>query len=163
MTTIHSTAVIENEVKIGKSVFIGAYVVIRKGVSIGDGVVIGHGTVIEPGVVIGDRCRIQAQCFFSPDTKLATDIFVGPGVRFLNDWKILSHGRPGGGPACFEPAEVLHGARIGANSTISPGVVIGENSLVGACSYIRESVPMHECWWGCPAEKQGVVPIEDHV
>lgn len=161
MSNIHPTAVIETKVLIGDNVFIGAHVVIREGSTIGDGVVIGHGTVIESGVKIGDRCRIQAQCFFSPKTKLKEDVFVGPGVRFLNDKRILSHGRPGGGPACWEPVEVYSGARIGANCTIAPGVTIGQEVLVGACSYVHCSIGMNECWWGSPATFQDLVPKEE--
>ena len=160
---IHPTAIIESPFKMGKDVFIGAYVVIRHGANIGDGVVIGHGTVIEPRVTIEARCRIQAQCFISPDTELAEDVFVGPGVRFLNDRRILSHDRPGGGHSCLDAPTVLRGARIGANSTIGPGVSIGANALIGACSFIKHDVPEGECWWGCPAIKQQIVPAEELI
>ena len=163
MNNIHPTAIIEAPFQIGKNVFIGAYVVIREGAFIGDDVVIGHHTVIERDVTIGAESRIQAGCFISPGTVIHTKVFVGPHVSFLNDQRILSHGRPNGGSECWKPAEVHYGARIGGNSTIGPGVIIGENSMVGACSYIRKNVPSRECWWGCPAQKQGTVPKEEFI
>ena len=114
-------------------------------------------------MTIGNECRIQAQCFLSPNTHLWSRVFVGPGVRFLNDCRILSHGRPGGGKPCFHPPVVMEGARIGASSTIGPGVIIGKNALVGACSFIKKDVPPEECWWGCPATKQQDVPAKELI
>jgi acetyltransferase-like isoleucine patch superfamily enzyme len=42
-------------------------------------------------------------------------------------------------------------ARIGANSTILPGVEIGEDALVGAGSVVRHTVPPRTVWAGNPA------------
>jgi len=39
---------------------------------------------------------------------------------------------------------------IGANSTIMPGVTIGENSIVGANSFVNKSIPDNEIWLGNP-------------
>lgn len=41
--------------------------------------------------------------------------------------------------------------RIGSNSTIMPGVTIGENSVVGANSFVSQSIPDNEVWFGIPA------------
>jgi acetyltransferase-like isoleucine patch superfamily enzyme len=43
------------------------------------------------------------------------------------------------------------GSRFGANVTIMPGVNIGENSEIGACSQVRNDVPDNEVWYGNPA------------
>lgn len=45
------------------------------------------------------------------------------------------------------------GCKIGANSVIMPGVIIGENATVGANSLVRESIPSNEVWAGSPAKK----------
>jgi acetyltransferase-like isoleucine patch superfamily enzyme len=37
-------------------------------------------------------------------------------------------------------------AKIGANTTILPGVVIGENALVGAGSVVVKDVPLGRSW-----------------
>jgi acetyltransferase-like isoleucine patch superfamily enzyme len=42
-------------------------------------------------------------------------------------------------------------ARVGANSVIMPGVTIGENAIVGACSFVNKDVPDNEVWFGTPA------------
>ena len=42
---------------------------------------------------------------------------------------------------------------IGINSTILPGVTIGDNCIVGACSLVTTSIPSGEVWGGVPAKK----------
>ncbi len=44
------------------------------------------------------------------------------------------------------------GCKIGAQTTIAPGVTIGENSIVGANSYVDKDIPDGEVWFGTPAQ-----------
>jgi acetyltransferase-like isoleucine patch superfamily enzyme len=41
--------------------------------------------------------------------------------------------------------------KIGTHSTIMPNVTIGENSIVGAYSYVTKNIPSNELWIGVPA------------
>ncbi|QVY67500.1 acyltransferase [Polaribacter sp. Q13] len=41
---------------------------------------------------------------------------------------------------------------IGAHTTILKGVIIGKNSIVGACSVVTKSIPANEIWAGNPAK-----------
>lgn len=43
------------------------------------------------------------------------------------------------------------GSMFGANVSIMPGVNIGENAEIGACSQVRHDVPDNEIWYGNPA------------
>jgi len=45
--------------------------------------------------------------------------------------------------------------KIGANSVILPNTIVGENSIIGACSVIRygANIPANEIWVGVPAKK----------
>jgi len=40
---------------------------------------------------------------------------------------------------------------IGANATQMPGISIGNNCIIGACSQVRVDVPDNEVWFGSPA------------
>lgn len=42
--------------------------------------------------------------------------------------------------------------KIGTHSTIMPNVTIGENSIIGAYSFVTENVPENEIWTGVPAQ-----------
>lgn len=110
---------------------------IREDNLLGDDVSIGTNAVLEFGNHIGDRVRIHSGCFLELVT-IEDDVFVGPNVVFTDD------PHPMNCPDyqdCRGGARVKRLARIGANSTILPGVVIGEEALVGAGSVVVEDVP----------------------
>lgn len=41
--------------------------------------------------------------------------------------------------------------KIGTHSTVMPCVTVGENSIVGAHSFVNKDVPANEVWAGVPA------------
>ena len=45
------------------------------------------------------------------------------------------------------------GCKIGANSVIMPGIIVGENATVGANSLVNKNIPANEVWVGTPARK----------
>ena len=42
--------------------------------------------------------------------------------------------------------------KIGTHSTIMPNVIIGENSIVAAYSFVTKNIPKNEVWVGVPAK-----------
>jgi acetyltransferase-like isoleucine patch superfamily enzyme len=50
------------------------------------------------------------------------------------------------------PVTLKKNCRIGTHSTIMPNVTIGENSIVSAYSFVKESIPKNEMWTGVPAK-----------
>ena len=42
--------------------------------------------------------------------------------------------------------------RVGSHSTIMPGVIIGENSIIGAYSFVKESIPPSVLAYGVPTK-----------
>ena len=42
--------------------------------------------------------------------------------------------------------------KVGTHSTIMPGVRIGENSIVGAHSFVNKNIPKNQVWMGVPAK-----------
>jgi acetyltransferase-like isoleucine patch superfamily enzyme len=47
--------------------------------------------------------------------------------------------------------------KIGSHSVIMPGVTVGENSIVGALSFVNQDIPDNAIAWGVPAKtKKGI-------
>lgn len=42
--------------------------------------------------------------------------------------------------------------KIGANSVIMPGRIVGENSIVGSNSFVNVDIPANEIWVGTPVK-----------
>lgn len=57
--SIHPTAIVDKEVKIGKNVDIGPYCVIEDGVEIGDDTKLWHNVYVARGTTIGNSCQIH--------------------------------------------------------------------------------------------------------
>jgi acetyltransferase-like isoleucine patch superfamily enzyme len=132
---------------IGKNFQTGNKVNIRESNRIGDNVSIGTLSVVEHHVEIADNVRIHTQVFIPEFSVLEEGCWIGPNVVFTNAKYPLS---PGVKDQLAGPV-IKRGAKIGANSTLLPGVVIGENALVGAGSVVVDDVPPGAVVVGNPA------------
>ena len=47
---------------------------------------------------------------------------------------------------------IKRNARIGTHTTIMPGITIGENSIIGAHSFVNRDIPDNVIAWGIPAK-----------
>lgn len=111
--------------------------------------------VVLPGAVIGDNCNICSHCFIENNVKIGNnvtikcgvqlwdgieiedDVFIGPDVTFCNDRYPKSKNKN----FKLEKIVIKKGASIGANSTILPGVIVGENTIIGASCKVLKDVP----------------------
>jgi len=50
------------------------------------------------------------------------------------------------------PVALRKNCRIGSHSVIMPNVTVGENSIVGACSFVNRDIPPNVVAFGCPAK-----------
>jgi len=144
---IRSHTVIYAGNKIGKNLQTGNKVNIRELNEIGDDVSIGTLSVIEHHVIIGNNVRIHSQVFVPEYSVLEEGSWLGPNVVLTNAKYPLSRDAKKNlkGPI------IKRGAKVGANSTVLPGVVIGENALIGAGSVVVQDVPDNGVAVGNPA------------
>ena len=42
--------------------------------------------------------------------------------------------------------------KIGTHSTIMPNIIVGENSIVAAYSFVNKNIPKNQIWGGIPAK-----------
>ncbi len=139
-TTIYAGTII------GRNLQTGQGASIREDNVLGDDVSVGTHASLEFGNRIGSRVRIHTGCFLELTT-LDDDVFVGPHVVFTDD----PHPQCPAYLDCVRGAKVRRRARIGANSTILPGVEIGEDALIGAGSVVRAAVAPRAVVAGNPA------------
>jgi len=132
---------------IGRNFQTGNKVNIRESNRIGNNVSVGTLSVIEHHVEIADNVRIHTQVFIPEFSVLEEGCWIGPNVVLTNAKYPLS---PGVKDSLVGPV-IRKGAKIGANSTLLPGVVIGENALVGAGSVVVHDVPAGAVVVGNPA------------
>jgi acetyltransferase-like isoleucine patch superfamily enzyme len=140
-TTIYAGNVIGDRLQTGQGTSI------REDNVIGDDVSVGSNAVLEFGNKIGNRVRLHSGCFLEMVT-IEDDVFIAPNVVFTDDLHPMKCPRY---KECKGGAVVRRLARIGANSTILPGVEIGENALVGAGSVVVDDVPAGAVVAGNPA------------
>lgn len=119
---------------------------IREDNVLGDDVSVGTHASLEFGNRLGSRVRVHSGCFLEL-VMVEDDVFLGPHVVFTDD----PHPMCPSYLDCVKGATVRRRARIGANSTILPGVQIGEDSLVGAGSVVRRDVAPRAVVAGNPA------------
>lgn len=151
-TTIGKNAILRSgtilycDVIIGNDFQTGHNVMIREKTRIGDRVAVGTGTVIEGNTTIGNDVSIQSMAFIPTETQIGDHVFIGPNAVLTNDRYPPT--RIGGlkGPV------IKNGAAIGANTTLIPGVCIGEGALVAAGAIVTRDVPDHMLAIGSPAK-----------
>jgi acetyltransferase-like isoleucine patch superfamily enzyme len=132
---------------IGRRFQSGHGVLVRESNEIGDGVSIGSHSVVEHHVRLADGVRIHSNAFIPEFSVLETGAWVGPNVVFTNA------AYPLGARTKEELRGPLlrEGAKVGANATLLPGVVIGRNALVGAGAVVVDDVPDGKIVVGNPA------------
>ena len=142
------------DVKLGRNVQIYAFVNLY-GCDIGDDTRIGTFVEIQKGVKIGARCKIQSHTFICEGVTIEDEVFVGHNVNFLND-RYPAATTPDGlmkteAQWTLERTLVRRRAAIGTAAVIMPGIVIGENAIVGAGAVVTRSVPDGTVVAGIPA------------
>jgi acetyltransferase-like isoleucine patch superfamily enzyme len=145
---IRSHTVIYSGNVIGNNFSTGNKANIRELNEIGNDVSIGTLSVIEHHVKIGNRVRIHTQAFIPEFTIIEDECWIGPNVVMTNakypKSLIVKDGLKG---PC-----IMKYAIIGANSTLLPGIRIGQYALIGAGSVVTKDVPEKCVVAGNPAK-----------
>jgi len=156
---VHPTAEVSPQAVIGPGTSIWNQAQVRERARIGANCVIGKNVYVDFDVVIGDRVKVQNNVSLFHGVTVEDGVFVGPHVCFTNDRLPRAVNRDGSAKAVDDwevsPILVRHGAALGANSTILPGVTIGRWAMVGSGSVVTRDVADHELVAGNPARRLG--------
>ena len=123
--------------KIGSNTNIWQYCVVLKNAEIGENCNICSHCFIENDVKIGNNVTIKCGVQIWDGIEIEDNVFIGPNVTFSND----KYPRSKCHDVEFAKTIIKQGASIGANCTIIPGVIIGENSLIGAGTVVTKNIP----------------------
>ncbi len=141
---IRSGSIIYSNVRIGDNFRSGHNVLVRENSVIDDNVLLGTNSVVEGDCRIGKGVIIQTGVYITRFTIVEDDVFMGPLCVTTND-KYMQYGVELIGPI------IKKKAKIGANSTILPGITVGQNAIVGAGAVVTKDVANDDVVAGNPA------------
>lgn len=144
---IHKLSDVQSS-NIGNGTRIWQFSVVLEGAQIGRNCNICAHTLIENDVVIGENVTIKSGVYLWDGIQIEDNVFIGPCVAFAND----KYPRSKQYPEVFAKTIIKKGASVGANVTILPSIIIGENAMIGAGSVITKNVPDNAVVVGNPAK-----------
>ncbi len=154
---IHPTAIVEDDVTLGRGTSVWDNVHIRHGASLGEQCIVGEKTYIAYDVKIGDRVKLNAMVYICAGVTIGPQSMISAGVVFTNDMFPRACDHRTGELRSSAPDEhtletlVGKGVTVGANATIGPGLTLGDYSMVGMGSVVTRSVEPHTLVVGSPA------------
>jgi len=151
---IHPTAIIDDNVTIGKGTKIWHFSHVLSGSKIGENCNIGQNVVIGPDVTIGNKCKVQNNVSIYKGVTLEDGVFCGPSMVFTNIYN------PRAEISKMDQVRltvVKKGATLGANCTIICGHTIGRYAFIGAGAVVTKDVPDHSLMVGNPAKQIGLL------
>ncbi len=136
--------------KFGRNCHVGVNAVIREKTVFGDFCSIGTMTQFEGYTEVGNFSRFHTNVHIGQYTTIGNYVWIFPYVVVTND-KYPPYG-------ICPPYKSIKGATIkdyaviSTHSVLMPGITIGKDSIIGACSNVTKDVPDGELWFGNPAE-----------
>lgn len=119
------------------------------------------------GVIIGNNCRIISNPSWGSEPWLITigdHVELSSGVSFVTHdgatWVFRNQDRYKD-VIRYGKIDIKDNCFIGTRSIILPGVTIGPNSIVGACSLVRKDVEPNSVYAGIPARR--ICSLEEYA
>ncbi len=150
--SIHESAIIADNARIGAGTRIWHFCHVLGHVTIGRNCSLGQNVVVGPRVTIGDGVRIQNNVSVFEGVTLEDHVFCGPSCVFTN---VLNPRAEVPRKAEYRPTLVRKGATIGANATIVCGNTLGTYAFVAAGAVVTKDVPDFALVAGVPARRIG--------
>jgi acetyltransferase-like isoleucine patch superfamily enzyme len=151
---IRAGALLYAGAEVGEATVVGHHTLLRSFVTVGSDTQLGHNLTIERATRIGSLVRCSPASHITSSCILADRVFLGAGVRTVNDREMTWRDPDGREPDLIPPVFAA-GARVGSGSVILGGVTIGERALIGAGSVVTRDIPAGAVAYGVPARVRG--------
>jgi sugar O-acyltransferase (sialic acid O-acetyltransferase NeuD family) len=115
-------------------------------------------TLVDPSAVVSLSARLGAGCYVAPQ------VFIGPRA-IIGSFVLINTGASLGHDACLGDATQVcpggrvsgharmeEGAFLGSNAVVTPNILVGAWSTVGACSLAYSDIPSGTTALGIPAK-----------
>ena len=152
--SIHSTATVSDSAQIGAYTAIWHYSHVERTAIIGENCNLGQNCYVGNNAVVGNGCRLGNSVSIFNNVVLEDFVFCAPFMAFTHISFPRSIVRR---HHVFEKTLVKRGATLGANSTITPGVTIGEGSFIGGGAVVSKDCKAWGLYVGVPARQVGWV------
>ena len=140
--------------EIGENTRIWQFCIVLPNARIGDNCNICANVLIENKVSIGNNVTIKSGVQLYDGTTIEDNVFIGPNVTFTNEKVPRSKTYD---LTKLKNTIVKKGASIGGNTTILPGIEIGEYAFIGAGSVVTKNIQRNTLWYGVPLKQKGFI------
>jgi acetyltransferase-like isoleucine patch superfamily enzyme len=161
--TIDNFVLLKSGTRLGSNIKIEDYAMLLSGSRVGSGTKVGTYTKVGENAIIGDNCQFTSFCEIRDKCNLGNNVSMGSrgtlsAGSIVEDNVVMKYSfvvtdTPDLSKGKEKKVGILKkGSLFGTNVSIMPGVNIGENAEIGACSQVRHDVPDNEIWYGNPAK-----------
>lgn len=162
---IGSNAVIYNDVELGENTMVCDTACIREGVRIGHHSLIAMGVTVNYDTTIGNNVRIMDNTHITGNMIIEDNVFIGMLVTTANDNKMgrLSDEERNKKEWITRGPTIKKFTTIGQGACILPGIVIGENCIVGTNSVVTKDLKKEGLYVGIPAKRLRDLKLEEQM
>lgn len=158
-----NNSIISDKAIIGKNVSIGSFCIIDEDVEIGDNTIIKNYVELRKGSKIGKNCFIDSRvsssgnCIIKDNVIIRYDSIIARGVIIEEHTYIcpkMMTNNLDTNKVQIGGAHIGKNVFVGTSCVLQHGIRIGDNSSLGALSFVNKDVPENELWFGNPARFQ---------
>lgn len=155
--TIHPSALVDGEARLGDGVRIGPFAVIEGGVEIGAGSVVAAHAVVRRGSILGANVRIDSMAVIGGDPQdvrfdrsCSSGVWLGQGVVVRESVTVHRSTKPGGltsvgeGVMLMACSHVAHDCQVGAQTILANGVLLAGHVQVGPGCFLGGLAVVHQ-------------------
>jgi len=154
MIQIHPTATVDPGAEIGDHTAIWHYSHVEANAVVGENCNLGQNVYVGNNAVVGNGCRLGNSVSIFSNVELGDFVFCAPFMVFTH---IAFPRAAVNRRASFEKTIVKNGVTLGANSTVVPGITIGEGTFLAAGSTLTKDCKDWALMIGTPARQVGWV------